>query len=1037
MTNKKKIITTTAAMAAVTAGAVAINANTAHADTVSTEAQQSSTVQQPQAENAQQQAQDKYVQAKHDLNTAQGNLNQAQSQANTTQTALNQASNAQQKAQDESNKANQQESQASQAVNAAQNTLTNAEHTAHDATPQNINDASQAASQANQAVNNAQANVNNAQQTVNQAQTDLNNAQANAKSTQDQVNQDQQAINQASQAMDTQGAKKALDDANTELNTAKTNQTNAHQSVTNAQTDVNNKQSAANQAQTAANSASSQEATAKQALDTANTNVNNKQSKVNQAQQALDNAQHQSTTGSVTDPASWGITVTATQDAKSAANQAKQQGSADYGLKERMLNGLTVTYTPSSHDRSVVLTNTSIVYAIHGVLNSLTTNNWQLNIQIQEFVAAMLNGIHQALGIDNTVIPNEALMRDASTFANNPKHKNTAWGTSPDHSGLNNQSATEFHGSVDLSYGDEHNPRQGFNVNGYNYGQPGHNLDLSNLKSLFGTIMLQGTTSLGGPTWSNLSQQNNIASDLILGTNDLNKSAKTYFGLAFKNSNQQGGWYNGFYETADDAQGFDPAVANATTYGLSSSSTADTNALQAALKNAQTALNDAQNQQRQAQAAYNTAHQATIQADSQLKSAQNALASAQTKLTSAQNSAQASDRAVASAQSKVEQAQQAYNNAQADAATKQAKLQAAKDQLAKDQASLNTAQNQVAQATKALTNAKSALASAQNDLKTKQNIAKAANQRLQDLQNAQANLAKAREVLQTAQDNLTRAQERAHNAQSALNLANDTLAKAQAANDKAQEALKAAQNDFAQKQAAFNQAKANLISDAKQYGDNVKIKNPKITITEGDQVPTPELDNTFIKTRENSEVDSLLSDFATITGGDLPEGTTIAWSNSAKVNNDANHAGEYTEDVTVTFPDGSTVTRQINMTVKYNPTLHHNEITVPAGTHVQGDHLIDSIGNVVPGYKVVNGQVVKTTNTATGSSSSVNYTTPTTGAVTMTREQYRTSQNNKTNTDAKTLPQTGNHSALSSIALGVAGLMAGIGLAGADKKHRA
>ena len=1036
MTNKKKIITTTAAMAAVTAGAVAINANTAHADTVSTEAQQSSTVQQPQAENAQQQAQDKYVQAKHDLNTAQGNLNQAQSQANATQTALNQASDAQQKAQDESNKANQQESQASQAVNAAQNTLTNAEHTAHDATPQNINDASQAASQANQAVNNAQANVNNAQQTVNQAQTDLNNAQENTKSAQDQVNQDQQAINQASQAMDTQGAQKALNDANAELNTAKTNQTNAHQAVTNAQKNVNNKQSAANQAQTTANSASSQEANAKQALDTANTNVNNKQSKVNQAQQALDNAQHQSTTGSVTDPASWGITVTATQDAKNAANQAKQQGSADYGLKERMLNGLTVNYTPSSHDRSVVLTNTSIMYAIHGVLNSLTTNNWQLNIQIQEFLAAMLNGIHQALGIDNTVIPNEALMRDASTFANNQQFKNTAWGTRVNYSGLHTQSATEFNGSVTLSYGDENNPHQGFNVKGYNYGLPGHNLDLSNLKSLFGTILLKGIDGEGGPTWSKLSQQNNIASDLILGTN-LNNGTKTYFGVAFKNSTEQGGMYNGFYETAEDAQIFDPAVANATTYGLSSSSTADTNALQAALKNAQTALNDAQTQQRQAQAAYNTAHQAKIQADSQLKSAQNALASEQTKLTSAQNSAQASDRAVASAQSKVEQAQQAYNNAQADVATKQAKLQAAKDQLAKDQASLNTAQSQVAQATKALTSAKSTLASAQNDLKTKQDRTQTANQRLQDLQNAQANVAKAREALQTAQDNLTRAQERAHNAQSALNLANDTLAKAQAANDKAQQALKAAQNDFAQKQAAFNQAKANLISDAKQYGDNVKIKNPNITITEGDHVPAPELDNTFIKTRENSEVDSLLSDFATITGGDLPEGTTIDWSNPAKVNNDATHAGKYNEDVTITFPDGSTVTRQINMTVKYNPALHHNEVTVPAGTHVQGDHLIDSIGNVVPGYKVVNGQVVKTTNTATGSSSSVNYTEPTTSAVTMTREQYRTSQNNKTNTDTKTLPQTGNHSALSSIALGVAGLMAGIGLAGADKKHKA
>ena len=54
--------------------------------------------------------------------------------------------------------------------------------------------------------------------------------------------------------------------------------------------------------------------------------------------------------------------------------------------------------------------------------------------------------------------------------------------------------------------------------------------------------------------------------------------------------------------------------------------------------------------------------------------------------------------------------------------------------------------------------------------------------------------------------------------------------------------------------------------------------------------------------------------------------------------------------------------------------------------------------------------------------------------MTMTREQYRASQNNKTNTGAKTLPQTGNHSALSSIALGVAGLMAGLGLLKVEKR---
>ena len=46
----------------------------------------------------------------------------------------------------------------------------------------------------------------------------------------------------------------------------------------------------------------------------------------------------------------------------------------------------------------------------------------------------------------------------------------------------------------------------------------------------------------------------------------------------------------------------------------------------------------------------------------------------------------------------------------------------------------------------------------------------------------------------------------------------------------------------------------------------------------------------------------------------------------------------------------------------------------------------------------------------------------------MTREQYRASQNNKTNTDAKTLPQTGNNNELGLVGLGLLTLAGMFGL---------
>ena len=102
--------------------------------------------------------------------------------------------------------------------------------------------------------------------------------------------------------------------------------------------------------------------------------------------------------------------------------------------------------------------------------------------------------------------------------------------------------------------------------------------------------------------------------------------------------------------------------------------------------------------------------------------------------------------------------------------------------------------------------------------------------------------------------------------------------------------------------------------------------------------------------------------------------------------------------------------------------------TLPSDAHV-----VDGQGQVIPGFKVENGTIVATNNSAT--TASVNTTAPVASATTMTREQYRASQNNKSNTDAKTLPQTGNHNQAGLVGLGIATLISMFGLAATNKKY--
>lgn len=107
--------------------------------------------------------------------------------------------------------------------------------------------------------------------------------------------------------------------------------------------------------------------------------------------------------------------------------------------------------------------------------------------------------------------------------------------------------------------------------------------------------------------------------------------------------------------------------------------------------------------------------------------------------------------------------------------------------------------------------------------------------------------------------------------------------------------------------------------------------------------------------------------------------------------------------------------------------------TLPSDAHVVNGQVVNAQGQVIPGFKVENGTIVATNNSAT--TASVNTTAPVASATTMTREQYRASQNNKSNTKAKTLPQTGNHNQAGLVGLGIATLISMFGLAATNKKY--
>ncbi|MCC4514003.1 Rib/alpha-like domain-containing protein, partial [Limosilactobacillus reuteri] len=218
-------------------------------------------------------------------------------------------------------------------------------------------------------------------------------------------------------------------------------------------------------------------------------------------------------------------------------------------------------------------------------------------------------------------------------------------------------------------------------------------------------------------------------------------------------------------------------------------------------------------------------------------------------------------------------------------------------------------------------------------------------------------LADAKAELQKQQDALAPFTE-------AIKAAQAKVATAQKTVDQANQAVKEAQSNLDQANNKLADAK---MTDAQRYGKEVVV-NP-VSLTAGDQVPSPKLANALTLNDNNG--------FAVVinngTAAELPAGTTAQWANEVQVQADANNAGSYTEDVLVTFPDGSQTTVKAGM----------NIAAKKANVHTNGSKLTSTTSDAVNSF----GNNIKSVSASDANSNN------------MTSEAYKASQKNQ-------LPQT-------------------------------
>lgn len=1073
MDTKKKVIITTATMAAaVTTGAIA---TTAHADQVNANVNTNTNTQTTQGQSdlktAQDQSRQNYADAKSANDAAQADLNNAKS-ANVNSENQQTAASAQE-AQDAIAQQNAQES-----VNAASDALAQAQ-----------SDAAKTASDP-AAVSKAQSDASAASQANSQAQADLNQASENVKTAQDQAGKAQASVNQAQDQVtqannNVKTASDAVSQAQTDLNNAKSHQqalSDAQQAVTSAQsqkddadTNVNNAQNDFNSKQSAANSAKTNLDNAKTALDNVQKNapVENQnhitvndtyinELKKHRGQQiisndtALDAASHKLKHQNKyqSDPAA--KTVAVHFDSNGVLSEADTIYATQYAA--RLINEIR-----SQIGSPLVKINTGSIAIARDVANQYRADN--LNIYNHGHDHDGLNKVEQAW---NTTI-SESLSGDSSAsdydIDTNTQVNDYQGYTRDDLQRSVYEAITEFL----------------FNDSLHDYG---HTTDV---------LATRYPAEYNTPNSSDKDNNGNYYmnySEVYLGVSfdyDTSNTPSQLGGLKVLHPGQLH-----FISEWDP----DSAYAKVVEQHVEHPETGNEKYRQSqwrqeiavptatdqtsAIKSAQTAVNNAQS-------AYDSAQTALAQAQRTLDQAKNSQASAQSKLAQAQanlQQIQAETPSVDDAQAKLTAAQNKLASAKQMAQNAQKALENAQATKANADRALDQAENTLDDAKTKAANAQVALKQANDKL----NAVLGANKKVED---AQAKLDAAKAALQVAKSNHDTSAKKLSEAKETVKTAQDNLAKAQAHADATAKALANA------KEALITDAKVyhdsvSIKPVTIHKGENVpapEIANPtaadptqslvmgaylKLAASKLDTIPTGTTAAWSNKAQlaSDAQIVGNHQEGATVT---FPDGSTMTLNVPLVVldtetpvtpTNPGKPDHGKTDDhgtipVTPSKPDqGKTdPNKPVNPTTPSKPSDGHQtdtnkpsdnshvttpkddtktntttNTTLPSDAHIVNGQVVNAQGQVIPGFKVENGTIVAASNSTTAAPA-VNTTAPVASATTMTREQYRASQNNKSNTDAKTLPQTGNHNQAGLVGLGIATLISMFGLAATNKKY--
>lgn len=852
-------------------------------------------------------------------------------------------------------------------------------------------------SQDKNSISSASDNVSKAQENVTSAQNSFNAASSAVEEQNKNVQSANYKVQAAQDVLDNKGltqAQNAVSDAETTASNAAASLSSAKSAQSEAKSGNSNAASDAASASAALSEANSNVIVAQSLADSAQAAVTSAQNSVDNLQDSLKNIDNSLPTFHFTDQQKQ-LTQKVTKEWSDFC-KAQSANSTDNFTKMPSYNawadamsegGYNVKWTDNSAEDKAEKFDP----------NNLTTKNVQ---QLSEWTAAVLNQLTQQLGIQNTVgkvIVTNGMIDEAKEVAQLTTDNNQS-GYGHYLYGLNK--AAYDHGLTQSThfiadqFKDKTYMSNPFGESaGGGYADAYKDYTLADAKEqVLSTIlqMLSEDKDQGmGHTTALLGLQDLIYNDSkgqVLGVSiSGNKNANSdmfnpitvhIIGYATWNVTPTSDMYKWNVNNDGAAKQKATKMAEVISNPYDDLATTKTN-LRTQLTTAQQKLNDAKSSVDPAKSALAEAQKIQSKAKDSFDKANTALTSSHTSLQNANSKLEKAQKQNDDAQSALGEAQSYLASFTADQQEKQNKLNDAKKALQKETDKLDSlkkdqgkAKQSLNNANTSLTNAKNALAKAKDKLVNDEKVVKAQS----ELPQAKKDYSNLLKVQQEKQDALDKAKE-----------AND---QAVADSDKAINTLKAAKDKYSRDYNAY-------WTDARRFGNVVSVKPTTATIG---NTPSP-------------VVNDLTTD-----GNHIPAGTTAQWKNMSQVKEDANNLGDYTEEVLVSFPDGTSVLVNGDLTVKAAP-KHNNandNVVLPNGYRIVNNHVVDAKGNIVSNWTVSNGHAIPVSNVITNTTSK--------------------SENNNDN-NSNVLPQTGEDSNEGVFALGFASLLATFGLMGINKKH--